>query len=120
MATILMVDDEPMLLELYQDMLEPDHQVLLAGSVDEAIQILDVQHVDAVTCDYFLGAGYGTDVVAWIRNHKPGLLSRTVLISGMDRASEVSADILMLYKPVSMETLLEIFAGWFSEGEAHA
>lgn len=120
MATILMVDDEPILLDLYHDVLEPDHQVLLAGSVGEAIRILADQEVDAVGCDYHLGAGSGADVVAWIRAHRPNLLARTIIISG-DEAPSVDGDgVLLLYKPVPIETLLEVFGAWFTGVKGHA
>lgn len=66
MYTILLVDDEPALLELavrYLAEMEPD-QVLTARSVDEARVILSAKRVDAIVSDYEMP---GTDGIAFLR-----------------------------------------------------
>ncbi len=75
-GTILMVDDDLALLELYEAVFGPHHTVLLADNVEQAIKILSEQHVDAVGCDFYLGAGKGLDVLSWIGRNKPELLKR--------------------------------------------
>ncbi len=113
MPAILMVDDDPMLLELYHDVLAPRYRVLLAASVAEAVAALEAGVVDAVGCDYLLGDGSGEDVVAWIHAHRPALLPRTLLISGADMLSASLEGVMVITKPVPMDVLLDVFATWF-------
>ena len=121
MATILLVDDEPMLLELFREVLQGLHRILVAGSVGEALRILEQEAVDAVTCDFRLADGTGEDVLDWIRQHRPELLARTALLTGADTSGVFNRDVLILRKPLPMERLLEIVEGRFSAtGEEQA
>ncbi len=117
MPTILMVDDDTILLDLYREVLLPDFSVLTACTVDEAIELLAGEPVDAVGCDYHLGNGLGLDVVAWIAAHSPGLLEKTMLISGVDAPPMHGFHVRCLYKPISMGELLDIFHAWLSPAE---
>lgn len=112
MTTILMVDDNNILLELYREVLSADFHVLTACTVAESITLLTDQ-VDAVGCDYHLSDGLGLDVVTWIAAHQPDLLAKTVLISGDTTPPMRGFDIKLLYKPVPIDTLLEVFYTWF-------
>jgi len=114
MATILMVDDNNILLELYREVLSPDFHVLTACTVAESITLLTGEQVDAVGCDYHLGDGLGLDVVAWIAAHQPDLLATTMLISGDASPPMRGFDIKLLYKPVPIDTLLKVFDAWFT------
>ncbi len=115
MATILLVDDEPMLLELFREVLEGMHRILVADSVGAALGILEREDVDAVTCDYRLRDGDGETVLDWIRRHRPHLLSRTALLSGADVSGVRRRDVLLLRKPLPMERLIEVVEEWFPE-----
>ncbi|MDX8401485.1 MAG: response regulator [Mariprofundaceae bacterium] len=116
MGCILILDDEPMLRELYQDVLGIAHEVLGAGTVGEAIRILERQPVDAVISDHRLPDGSSDDVLAWLREHRPELLERTTVLSGDDAAGIHAGDVLVLCKPLPMETLLDLVTQWFGEG----
>lgn len=51
-ATILIVDDEPMLLEIFSEWLQEENcRVLTAGDGAAALQILDSHHVDVIVSD---------------------------------------------------------------------
>jgi len=113
-ATILIIDDDADLLDLYKEVLSEDFHVLTACSVAEANALLAVRQVDAVGCDYHLGDGCGLDVVAWIATHCPDLLQTTALISGETKPPLHGFNITCLYKPVPMEELLELFSAWLS------
>jgi len=109
-----MVDDDPALLEMYVEVFDPYYAVLLAGSVGQAIEILENQHVDAVGCDLHVGVGEGRDVLDWIGRNKPELLKKVVLISG-DKLTDLSdLEVLVLFKPVQIPTLLETFEQFLS------
>ena len=118
MGTILLVDDEPMLLDLFQAVLEDFHRTLVASSVAEALQILEREDVDAVTCDYRLPDGNGKEVIEWIHQHRPKLLKRTALLTGADVLSMHEQGVIVLRKPLSMERLIELVGGWFPEDKA--
>ncbi len=112
MTTILMVDDDRILLELYDEALSVDFDILTAYSVATAIELLTTEPVDAVGCDYNLSDGSALDIVSWIAANQPELLKKTVLISGELQPPTGGFDIPCLYKPVHMETLLETFDAW--------
>lgn len=114
MTTILMVDDESILLDLYYELLSDDFHVLTAKTMAEAIQLLSSEQVEAVGCDYHLHDGLGLDVVAWISTHQPALLAKTILISGDATPSMDGFNVPVLYKPVPIDTLLGVFDAWFT------
>jgi len=109
MPTILMVDDDRLLRDLYDEALSADFKVLTAHSVATAIEVLIADQIDAVGCDYRLGDGSGLDIVEWIAAHQPELLDKSVLISGELKPPTRGFNIQCLYKPVPMETLLDTF-----------
>jgi len=113
-ATILMIDDNAALLDLYKELLNDDFHVLTACSIAEATELLAGRQVDAVGCDYHLSDGCGLDVVAWIATHCPDLLQTTALISGVERPPLHGFNVTCLYKPVPIDKLLELFSAWLS------
>jgi len=114
MATILMVDDDAGLLDLYREVLSDDFEVLTACTVAEGAEVLAGGQVDAVGCDYYLNNGCGLDLVAWIATHCPDLLAKTVLISGELSPPMCGFKVRCLYKPVPMDELLGVFNAWFT------
>jgi len=113
MTTILMVDDDDLLLELYSVVLSDDFHVLTARTVAEAIELLTAGQVDGVGCDYHLSNELGLDVIAWISTHCTDLLAKTMLISGELSPPMQGFNVQCLYKPVSMDELLAVFHTWF-------
>jgi DNA-binding NtrC family response regulator len=120
MATILMVDDDALLLDLYRAVLDDEFHVLTANSTTQAIELLAAGGVDAVGCDYHLSDGSGLDIVAWIATHCPNLLQTTALISGETVPPLYGFNVKCLYKPVPMEELLDLFCSWLSPTEGGA
>ncbi|MDQ6955578.1 MAG: response regulator [Mariprofundaceae bacterium] len=114
MTTILMVDDDDILLELYSEVLSEGFHVLIARTVAEAIELLTIEKVDAVGCDYHLGHELGLDVVAWIDSYRNHLLATTMLISGEPFPAMRGFHVRCLYKPVPMDELLNVFYTWFA------
>ncbi len=117
MTTILMVDDDDLLLELYSAVLSDDFNVLTARTVAEAIQSLTIGQVDAVGCDYHLSNELGLDIVAWIGTNRADLLAKTMLISGELSPPMHGFSVRCLYKPVPMGELLDVFYTWFAPTE---
>jgi len=121
MIKILMVEDDPIQLDYYSEVLSDDFHVLTATTVAEAIVQLDSEQVNAVGCDYHLNDGTGQDMVNWIAAHAPRLLHKTVLISGEEAPQINGYKVQCLQKPVAIDTLLETFSAWFSvsDGDQH-
>ena len=62
---ILIVEDEPLIVEVLQATLELDYRVSSVNSVGEALAFLRASHVDAVLLDNVLPDGRGTEVACF-------------------------------------------------------
>ena len=72
--TVLIVDDEPHLVELVTLTLERmDLQSASAGNLATARRMLGERHFDLCLADMRLPDGDGLDLVAWIQQHQPQL-----------------------------------------------
>jgi len=80
---VLVVDDEPLLLEVLADLLAPLHEVVTAGGGEEAIALLAQDTAfDAVLCDLMMPGVDGAAVHTYLHEHAPTLAARTVFITG--------------------------------------
>jgi PAS domain S-box-containing protein len=82
MATLLIVDDEPVILDVFRRFLEGDGRtLLLAGSVREALAVgLEAAELDVALIDKNLGDGSGLDVARALKQAKPDL--EVILVTG--------------------------------------
>ena len=82
MATILIVDDEPVILDVFRRFLEADgRQLLLAGSVREALAVSrEARDIDVAIIDKNLGDGSGLDVARGLKAAKPD--AEVILVTG--------------------------------------
>ena len=82
MATILIVDDEPIILDVFRRFLESDERrLLLAGSAREALAIGGgAEEIDVALVDKNLGDGSGLDVARKLRALKPDV--EVILVTG--------------------------------------
>ncbi|MCB9563072.1 MAG: response regulator [Kofleriaceae bacterium] len=90
-ARILVVDDEPLNLDLLRRTLQRDFDVAVASSAAEAVTWLDAEAgaVAVVLCDQLMPGRSGTELAAEIRERWPGV--KFVLVTGVDEAEEVVA-----------------------------
>jgi putative nucleotidyltransferase with HDIG domain len=108
-TNVLVVDDEPEVLTVIQEMLEgEDYRLLTAYSVEEARSILHRENVNIILTDLLLGDGSGTDILEEARKVHPDSL--TIFMTG--RPTIQNAIKLMkqgacdyLAKPFGIETL---------------
>ncbi|HKS17227.1 MAG TPA: response regulator, partial [Planctomycetota bacterium] len=63
MKTVLVVDDEYLLRWALKEGLKDRYRILTAGSVDEAIRILETERVDAVITDIRMPMRSGVELV---------------------------------------------------------
>lgn len=93
--TLLVVDDEPAILDLAREALAPFCEITTAETVERAVQILDAQHFDVVLTDLRLPAGLtGADFYEIIVDRWPGLADRVAFMTGdtIGQASQAFLD----------------------------
>ncbi len=106
---VLLVDDDPMLRELFGEILGGLYAVKAVGSVVEAQHIIKSEHVDVVISDYHLDVQDGAELFAWVLQLNPALAARFILLTG-DKDTDLSVFnpiATVLYKPVKIELLLK-------------
>lgn len=106
---ILVIDDDPVQLEYYIAVLESDYDTMTAASANEAIELLrsDIP-VDAIASDLHLGCGKsGKDLLAWVGEHQPELISHFVIISGDPAVVSGVPSVRLIMKPVDPGELLQ-------------
>jgi DNA-binding NtrC family response regulator len=113
--TILIVDDERMLLDLFREFLSGQYEVLVADSIDGAIRTLEQYTVHAVATDMNCGSGSGLDLLHWIKRHRPGLLAASFILSGSHEPEEMEGlAVPVIIKPVNLPQLQAVFASVLS------
>jgi len=109
-ASVLVVDDEPSLVDLQRDILEALGAVVVgAASGSEAIEHLRRQTFDLIVTDMRMPGGVsGQDLFRWAESNVPGSTRRFVFVTG-DNAGDGSRSFVdsvgarCVMKPFSME-----------------
>jgi len=105
---ILVVDDDPAILEALEILLGAQYEVLTATDGEKALRLIDDGSVDLVVSDVLMPLLAGEELVLAAR--RSGARIPVILISGhaerLERAKTVGAD-AYLYKPFPLRTLEE-------------
>ena len=117
-STVLVVDDEPAILKAYRRVLESEHEVIVAGSGQEALDLLlgdGATAFDVILCDLMMPEVDGPMLYQTVRKRAPHLLSRIVFFSGgafTTRARELVSAIpnMVLEKPIEQHVLRRVVA----------
>jgi CheY-like chemotaxis protein len=111
MATILVVDDEPMMLQLCTRMLErAQHRVLTAGGGEQALQVLENNSIDLALLDVLMPGMNGIELARRIVRVEQS--AKILLMSGYG-AREISNmtgaqnPYRIIWKPFSSESLVQ-------------
>jgi CheY-like chemotaxis protein len=80
MPVVLLVDDEPLLLELLGQELQESCKVFTAGSAAQADVRLAARHYDVIVCDHMLPGEQGLDFLTRMREMIP--LTKRILVTG--------------------------------------
>jgi signal transduction histidine kinase/CheY-like chemotaxis protein len=121
-ASILVVDDEPTLVELQKEILEALGAVVVgAASGDEAIEHLRRRTFDLIVTDVKMPGGVsGADLFRWVETHLPGSARGFVFVTG-DNAGDGSRSFVdsvgarCVMKPFSMEEYVQTLRETFGE-----
>lgn len=117
-STILIVDDEHMLLDLFREFLSGQYEVLVADSIEAAIRTLERYTVHAVATDMNCGSGSGLDLLHWMKRHRPGLLASSFILSGSSEPEGMEGlAVPVLTKPVNLTQLQAVFASILGDAE---
>ena len=101
---LLVVDDDPLLLELMQDMLEGQgYALLLAANGAQAWEILQTGDVDIVLTDLVMPEQDGVSLITQIRRNFPGI--RIIAMSGRSQ-NDLDIDWLQLVRVLGADATL--------------
>ncbi len=105
--TVLIIDDDAILVELFDEILSTSFSTRTATNIVDAIAILQNMHISAVISDYHLGTHDADVLINWIAQKKPELISKIILLTGeadvtCNHQDEISS---ILFKPVDFNTL---------------
>ena len=105
--SILIIDDEVDFGFLMKDNLSrKGYKVLLASTIQEALDVLNVETPDFIFLDNDLPDGFGWSKTQFILMNHPK--SQLILISGMDVPKTTSSSFRILHKPFVKEELNRI------------
>jgi|GEM_PF-6037985 len=80
---LLIVDDEPAILELFSDILKSaGHTVTTAKNADKAVEAIRTQTYDCIICDIRMPGMGGAEFSELLRNEFPELYPRLVFVTG--------------------------------------
>lgn len=82
--TLLLADDDPMLLMVIGDFLAEVYTVTPVESGQAAITLLQHEEFDAILADWQMDDGSGADLYRWLEIHRPALAQRIVFLSTME------------------------------------
>lgn len=118
---VLIVDDEPLVLEMFESILEEEgYDVFVAPSSREAINQIEKTFFDVLVCDVKLEELDGFDVMAIARKKNPGVA--VMLITGApaeedsQRAQELGA--VYLSKPIGFDLLVSTVENAFTSAKS--
>ncbi len=86
---VLCVDDEPNVLEaLYRELRKDGYNILLAGSAEEALEVMKSNRVDVIVSDELMPGMGGNSLLQWIKEDYPG--TTRIMLTGHYNESEVT------------------------------
>lgn len=114
-ATVLLVEDNASVADLYAEWLRPEYDVEVASDLPTALERLD-ETVDVALLDRHLPEGSGDDVLHVIRDI--GLDCRVAMVTGVDPGLDVIEMGFEDYlcKPVERDELLDTVRGLQNRG----
>lgn len=107
-ANILIVDDEPLVLDMFQRTLElEDYNVITASDAKEATTILKNREIDVFICDVLLPDSDGFHLLNVAKNHDEStvVLLITAAPNPIDKARAIAMGARYFSKPLSLDEL---------------
>lgn len=114
-CSLLVVDDEPYILNTLYALASKDFEVLTASSAQQAMQIFGQREVDIILTDQMMPEMSGVQLLEWVREHSPHTLR--LMMTGLARLEDAVDAIncgqvhRYLFKPWRAGELLQILRG---------
>lgn len=110
MKTILIIDDEVLLLELISEMLD-SYNCVTANHLRQAHKILESKAIDVILCDVVMPGGGGIELYYKLINENSPLSQRMIFITGGSTSRESQEflemiDLPVIYKPFREDDVL--------------
>ncbi len=112
---VLIVDDDPLMTELFGEILAEQYEVKIANSIVQAQQIIERENICVVISDYHFDQQDANELFSWLLQINPSLAAKFILLTG-DKVADLrgfESMATVLYKPVEIEKLLETVAELF-------
>jgi DNA-binding response OmpR family regulator len=109
--TILVVEDNVDMADMYRVYLEPQHRVTLAQSARHARALLSSQRPDLVMLDLMLTDTTGEEFIRELCSHPELAESKVILLSGRNDVPKIAQQFgiyAWMRKPFNMEELLQL------------
>jgi len=105
--TVLIIEDDVILLELFDEILAESFSTRTANNLNEAMDILRNSHVDAIVSDYHLKIESAELLIEWLMQEMPELVSKLILLTGelnktFHHRNKIAS---VLFKPVDFNIL---------------
>lgn len=88
-ASILVVDDEPLVAEAIERVLGADHDVVAVAGGRVALERTAVKAFDVVVCDLLMPEMSGVDFWSELGRRDPALAARTILVTGAGQEEDM-------------------------------
>lgn len=101
MANILVVDDDRDILELVRSVLADKHNVLVADSGSEALQLMAKNQVDLLVTDVRMPGMNGFALIEQAKKTRPDL-NVIVMSAYIDETDEIATQVLRRYTDIAL------------------
>ena len=109
MASLLIVDEDQILLDVLSELFSVEHQCHTASTAEQAVGLLSRHDYDVIVTDISMSGMSGEDLLGLVTEQKPG--TPVVLISGStdeERAERlVTSGADYLQKPFQLEEIIK-------------
>jgi serine/threonine-protein kinase RsbW len=107
---VLVVEDEPLLLETYSSLIAPHYRVRAADNLKDALKITQQTTIDLIVTDFHLGTEMGTALVRVLEDDTERPPIPFVMVTADPNARKLALELgveTFLLKPVAPSTLIE-------------
>lgn len=105
---LLIVEDDVVLLEFYGELLQPLCDIHISTDIQSAISVLQNQCIHLMLCDYKLANGNILELLPWLQEHRPELMQRMLVLTGLVQPGLEDLELKVLTKPVDANVLYEL------------
>jgi CheY-like chemotaxis protein/signal transduction histidine kinase len=119
-GTILIVDDEPAIIRSTRRILEKEHDILAAGTAEEALEIMRAnRNIDILLLDVFMPGMSGLELAETLKRMSSPLAQRIIFMTGGASNVEISkflheSNAPVLEKPLDIQLLNALISDMIS------